>query len=63
MAGDDLRPLQPDAEEVSAAMACAATCRPWSCVCDDLLADEDDAGPSYLVENYDVWDLVGRSAW
>ena len=58
---DDLRPDQDD--EIYAALLELADdyllpcpdCGRCDCLC--------DAGPSYLVEEYVVWDLVGGSAW
>jgi len=62
---DDLRPLQPDAGNPAPAVGLRCDdCGLWSCICDDYapLLDEE-YGPSYLVESYDVWDLVGGTAW
>lgn len=79
MAGDDLLPLQADAggtcdwghcdDEAIAERRAPGHERGWLPVCDDhidlgddwLPDDEDDR--SYLVEEYEVWDLVGTSAW
>jgi len=49
MAADDLRCVH---------------CLMAECTCEEVGFDLDDEyGPSYLVESYDVWDLVGGTAW
>ena len=53
MAGDDLRPLRADAEEVE--LPCA-DCGWWQCRCDEY-------GPSYLAEDYATWDEFAGVAW
>ena len=53
MAGTDLRP---DLDQpVDYDLLPCPDCGRHDCVCED--------GPSYLVESYEVWDLVGTEAF